>query len=440
MMVAATPPWAAGVRMSLRGPMALFLTAAGVSLGGFLAWGATAPLAGAIVAPGFIAASGENQIVQHLEGGIVSALHAKEGDRVRAGQALITLDPTVTEANRNRLLKVLAGLRAEEARLVAEQRDLDAIPLPAELAGGDLDAELSEVVATKIVEFETRRLMLRNEIQILQDRIAGLQQEIKGAEAQRTAVQKQVVFVREELRGVDQLFDKGLARQDRLYMLRRNEADLEGRDGALLSAIGKARQSIAETRQQIEKIGHDRRSEAATKLSEVRNRVGEVREQIRAAESVLSRIVIRAPTDGTIVRSAANTIGAVITPAQTLIEVLPDGAELVVDARVQPGEVDAVRPGQAASVRLSALNQRITPTVRAQVAYLSADKLSDPATHEPYYRVRLTIEPDQLSPQDQALIVPGMPAEALIETAERTLLEYLMRPILDSMARAFREE
>jgi HlyD family type I secretion membrane fusion protein len=439
-MSAATSHWSAGVRTSVRGPLLLVLATAGIGMGGFLAWGGTAPLAGAVVAPGHIAASGENQVVQHLEGGIVTALHVREGDRVAAGQPLITLDPTIVESNLNRLRKGLAVLRIEEARLLAEQHDLDELRFPPDLLAADLDASLKEVVASKLHEFETRRLMTRNEVQILLDRIAGLQQEIKGYEAQRVATQKQAGFVRDELRGVDSLFEKGYARQDRLFILRRTEADLDGRDGALLSSIGKARQSVAETRQQIEKLGHDRRTTAATKLSDLRGRMAEVMEQIRAGESVVTRLVIRAPIDGTIVRAAANTVGAVITPAQTLVELLPAGAELVVEARLPPSDVDAVRPGQPADIRLSALNQRVTPVVHAQVTYVSADKLTDKEAQQTYYRVRLAIAPDQLPAAEQAKVVPGMPVDAMIMTAERTMLEYLFRPILDSVSRAFREE
>lgn len=435
-----TAHWSAEVRTSLRGPMALAAATAGLGLGGFLAWGALAPLAGAVVAPGHIAASGENQVVQHLEGGIVKALHAREGDRVRAGQPLITLDPTIVESNLNRLRKGLTVFRIEEARLLAEQNDLEELRFPADLAAGDPDPSIQDVIASKLHEFETRKSMTRNEVQILLDRIAGLQQEIKGYEAQRHATQKQVGFVREELRGVDSLFEKGFARQDRLFLLRRTEADLDGRDGALLSSIGKARQSIAETRQQIEKLGHDRRTTAATKLSDLRGRMAEIGEQIRAGESVLGRIVIRSPIDGTVVRAAANTVGGVVTPAQTLIDLLPADAELVVEARLQPGDVDAVRPGQPADIRLSALNQRVTPVVHARVTYVSADKLTDKEAQQTYYRVRLTIAPGQLPAAEQAKIVPGMPVDTMIVTAERTMLEYLFRPILDSVSRAFREE
>jgi HlyD family secretion protein len=430
--------WRTGVRTSLLWPGLCALLVAGGGVGGFLAWAATAPIAGAVIAPGHIAASGENQTIQHLEGGIVKTLHVKDGDAVEAGQALISLDPTLAEATLNRARKTLLTLRADEVRLLAEQRDLEAIVFPPELRADDLDASVRDFIETKVVEFEHRVQKGRNEVRILEQRLAGLEEEIAGSEAQRAATQKQAAFIREELRDIDYLFQKGLARADRLFQLRRAEAELEGRDGALLSSIGKAKQSIAEIREQIEKIGHERRTEAGTRLSEVRTRIADTLEQIVASESILSRIVIRAPVDGTVVRLVANTVGGVIPPGQTIVEILPRGVELVVDARLQPTDIDAVQIGRAANVRLSALNQRTTPVVAARVAYVSADRLTDRGNQQVYYRVRLQLSSEHFNARERATLAPGMPAEAFIQTAERTMLQYLLRPIEDSLARAMR--
>ena len=235
------------------------------------------------------------------------------------------------------------------------------------------------------------------------------------------------------------LFKKGLARADRVFALRRSEADLEGRAGALLANIGKARQSIAEVREQMEKLRHDRRTEAVARLSDVRAKIADVYEQIRASESVLGRIVVRAPSDGTVVKLNVNTVSGVISPGQQVLELLPSGVELVVDARLQPNDIDAVKVGRTANVRLSALNQRTTPVVQAHVAFVSADKLTDRNTQQVYYRVRLTLDPGQLAHIERTALSPGMPAEAFIATEERTMVRYLFRPIEDSLARAFRE-
>ncbi len=437
--IAPRPHWSRQVKTSLLGPSLLALLVAGGGVGGFVVWGATAPLAGAVIAAGNMAASGENQIVQHLEGGIVKEIHVHEGDTVVAGQPLLTLDPTLVEANLSRLRTTLATLRADEARVMAEQAGFDAIVFPPELLAPDLDPSVKDVVESRTTEFADRLSRYRNEIRILEERLAGLDQEIAGAEAQRVATQKQMGFIAAELRDVEWLFKQGLARQDRLFALRRSEADLEGRAGALLSTIGKARQSIAEIRQQMEKLGHERRTEAVARLAEVRGRAADTREQIRAAESVLNRIVVRAPTGGTIVKLNVNTVGGVISPGQQVLELLPAGVDLVVDARLQLADIDAVKVGQPANVRLTALNQRTTPVVPAQVMFVSADKLTDRNTQQPYYRVRLAFDANQLGGHERALLAPGMPAEAFITTEERTMFRYLFRAIEDSLARAFRE-
>jgi HlyD family type I secretion membrane fusion protein len=432
--------WAKQVKTSLVAPVVAALLIAGVGFGGFLAWASTAPLAGAVMAPGHVAANGENQTIQHLEGGIVKEIHVREGDSVVVGQPLISLDPTLIQSNLNRARNLLATLRIEAARLIAEQRDQDEISFPPEMLAASLDLSLQMFVESKKEEFELRTLRYRNEIRILEERVAGLNEEISGTDSQRIATQKQAALVKEELKDVDYLFQKGLARQDRLFALRRSEADLEGRDGALQAQIGKAKQSIAEVRQQIEKLGHERRTEAGTKLTEMRTRIADTAEQIVAYENVLSRVIVRAPASGTIVRLNINTVGAVISPGQAVVELLPGGADLVIEAKLQPNDIDAVQVGRPASVRLSALNHRTTPVLDSRVVYVSADKLTDSATQQLFYRVRLSIDRDQLTSRDLQLLSPGMPAETFIKTSERTMLRYLFRPIEDSFARALREE
>ncbi|RKE72979.1 HlyD family type I secretion periplasmic adaptor subunit [Pseudorhodoplanes sinuspersici] len=434
--------WSATVKTSLRGPAVAALTIIGIGLGGFLVWASTAELTGAVMASGSIAANGENQTIQHLEGGIVKDIFVKDGDAVVAGQPLIALDPTLVEANLNRARKTLVTLRADEARLLAELGDHETIEFSADLMSAALDPAINDFIQSKKSEFELRSLRYRNEVSILRQRLAGLHEEMAGTEAQRVANKKQMGLMRDELKDLDYLYQKGLARQDRMFAMQRSEADLEGKDGALQAAIGKAKQTIAEIQQQIEKLGHDRRTEAGAKLSETRTRIADTLEQIIAYKSVLSRIIVRAPTDGTVVRLNVNTVGAVISPGQALMELLPKNADLVVEAKLQVTDIDAVHVGQEANIRLAALNQRTTPVVPSHVLFVSADKLIDKQNpnQPPYYRVRLALNLEQLSPRERSLLAPGMPAEAFIATSERTMMRYLFRPIEDSFARALREE
>jgi HlyD family type I secretion membrane fusion protein len=432
--------WAKNVKTTLRGPVTVALLVAGIGLGGFLVWAATAELAGAVIASGHVAANGENQTIQHLEGGIVKDILVKEGDAVKAGQPLIALDPTLVEANLNRARKSLATLRADEARLLAELFDRSEMEIPADLLASTADPALKNFIESKKTEFELRSQRYRNEVRILEQRLAGLNEEIAGTEAQRVATQKQIELMRAELKDLDYLFQKGLARQDRMFAMQRSEADLEGREGALLASMGKAKQTIAEVRQQIEKLGHDRRTEAGTRLSETRTKIADTLEQIVAYESILSRIVVRAPADGTVVRLNVNTVGAVISPGQAVAELLPKDAALVVEARLQLTDIDAVQVGRPANVRIAALNHRTTPVVASQVIYVSADRLTDKQTQQAYYRVRLSLDLDRFPSGDRVLLAPGMPAEVFITTSERTMLRYLFRPIEDSFAKALRED
>jgi HlyD family type I secretion membrane fusion protein len=432
--------WTRQAKTSLRGPVIAALAIAGVGLGGFLVWASTAELAGAVMAPGNVAASGDNLTIQHLEGGIVKAILVKEGDVVIAGQPLIELDPTLVEANLNRARKSLVTLRADEVRLLAELSDRETIEFPPELMADTLDPALKDFIQSKITEFELRTQRYRNEVRILEQRLAGLHEEIAGTDAQRIATKKQMSLMRDELKDLDYLYQKGLARQDRMFAMQRSEADLEGRDGALQASIGKAKQSIAEIQQQIEKLGHDRRTEAGAKLSETRTRIADTLEQIIAYQSVLSRVIVRAPAEATVVRMNVNTIGAVVSPGQVVAELLPGNADLVVEARLQLTDIDSVQVGREANVRLAALNQRTTPVIPAHVDYVSADKLTDRQTQQPYYRIRLSLDLEKLNPHDRALLAPGMPAEAFITTSERTMMRYLFRPIEDSFAKALRED
>jgi len=436
----ANDDWTKKVKTSLRGPVLAALMIAGIGLGGFLVWASTAKLSGAVVASGNVAANGENQTVQHFEGGIVKEIMVKDGESIVAGQPLIALDPTLVEANLNRSLKTIIVLRVDEARLMAELSGRETFDLPPELSDDVLDPALQSFIQSKKSEFELRTLRYRNEVSILNQRLGGLNEEIMGTDAQRVAIRKQMSLMREELKDLEYLFQKGLARQDRVFAMQRSDADLEGKDGALFASIGKAKQTIAEIQQQIEKLGHDRRTEAGTKLSDTRTRIADTMEQIIAYKSVLSRIIIRSPADGTVVRMNVNTVGAVISPGQAVLELLPRNAELVVEARIQPTDIDAVHVGREANVRLAALNQRTTPVVPSHVLFVSADRLTDRQTQQPYYRIRLSLDLEKLTLRDRALLAPGMPAEAFIATSERTMMRYLFRPIEDSFAKALREE
>ncbi|HMQ58739.1 MAG TPA: HlyD family type I secretion periplasmic adaptor subunit, partial [Rhizobiaceae bacterium] len=429
--------WKKDVRTGT-GPVALFGYASiALFVGAFGVWAATAPLGGAAIAPGVVAAAGNNQLVQHLEGGIVRKIHVREGDRVRAGDPLFTLDRTLPEANLNRLLKQQVSLLAQAARLEAERDSLRIVAISEVLAQLSGREGAQVIVDEQIGEFRTRLSRHESEIVILNQRVAALQEAMLGYDAQMEAVTRQLAVVQEEEKRKEELLRKGLTNRSEYTLLLRSEAELLGQIGTTRSQIASAKTQMVEAREQLVRLKTQRVEAAVTQLNEVRTNIADIEEQIGAARAVLDRIVVRAPSDGIVVRLAKNTPQSVVAPGEGLLELLPTTSELIIEARMNPADIDVVTVGQSARLRFSALNQRITPEVDGTVSYISADRLVDQQTQQPYYTARLKITED-LPPQISAdQIYPGMPVEAFITTSERTFLEYLVKPIEDSFSRAF---
>ncbi|RWI99225.1 HlyD family type I secretion periplasmic adaptor subunit [Mesorhizobium sp.] len=409
-----------------------------VFLLGFVFWGAMAPIAGATIAPGVIAAAGQNVMIQHLEGGVVSSVKAREGDRVLRGQALIVLDPTVAQSQLNRVLKQWVAQKAEIARLEAERDGLEKIVLPRDLGAYSDASEFSDVFAEQTKEFRARLARYGADQEILRERVAALQEAVAGLKAQKDAAANQLAIVNAETERKKQLLDKGLTNRSEYTDLLRSTAELVGQEGSLEAQIASAATQIVEARQQIERLTTTRVEDAVTELNKARVEVADLEEQINAARSVLVRTTIRAPADGIIVRSLYNSEGSVIRAGEPAMELLPT-KELIVEAKIKPEDIDSIRVGQGANMMFTALNARTTPKVPGKVFYISADRLTTPSTGQPYYTVRLKMA-DKLPPQVKPeQIYPGMPVETFISTGERTFLSYLTKPLVDSFQRAFRE-
>ncbi|MBA3446674.1 MAG: HlyD family type I secretion periplasmic adaptor subunit [Pseudaminobacter sp.] len=432
--------WARGVKTSSRLMSVVGLGSTAVFLLGFGTWASLAPLAGAAVAPGFVAAAGQNQSVQHLEGGIIKDILVREGEEVSAEQPLFELDSTAAQAQRNRIDKQLVGLSARAQRLVAERDGADRVAFPAGLSDRAEASLIVDVLAEQEKEFSARLERHRQELTILGQRVRALNEQIEGMTAQQTAVESQLTVVREETERKKGLLEQGLTNRSEYTALLRSEADLLGQLGQSKSSILAAKTQITEAQEQIARANTQRVETAATQLNDIRAEISDADEQLRAATAILNRVVIRSPSDGIIVKIAYNSRGSVVRPGEALLELLPTGDDLVIEARVAPQDVDVITLGQPATLRFSALNTRTTPSVDAVVTYLSADRLIDSATEQPYYTARLRIN-EELPPEiRQEQIYPGMPVETYIKTGERTFMEYLTRPLLDSFNRAFREE
>lgn len=434
------PNWTERVNTSIRLP-AMFGTLVLVLFGGgFTFWAATAPISGAAVAPGIVAAAGQNQIIQHLEGGIVAEISVREGDRVIADQPLMVLDKTAAEATRNRLSKLLIALQARAARLVAERDGAAEFTFSDELVKRAENDGLQNTLDEQQREFAKRIIRQKTELNILVQRSAALGEQIRGFIAQRNATLRQLDVVGEDLERKIKLLKRGLTNRSQVTRLQRNEAELSGRLGGFTAEVGRARAAMVESVEQREQLRARRAETAVTALNQVQREITDIDERLRAAVAVLGRIVIRAPSDGIIVRLNKNSRGSVVRGGEEILEILPTSNEFIVEARVSPLDIDAVSVGQSANLRFSALNQRTTPEVPATITYISADRLIDPVTRESYYLARLKIA-DNLPPTlDRARIFPGMPVEAYIKTGDRTFVQYIVRPIQDSFSRAFREE
>lgn len=364
----------------------------------------------------------------------------REGERIKAGQALFVLDPTAPEAQRNRLQKQMVGLKARTERLTSERDGLEELSFPLVLRELAATEGIGNLLNEQEREFTARLDRHRQEQVIMGQRVQALREQIEGMSAQQTALDRQLEVVREEVTRKRTLLDKGLTNRSEYTALLRSEADLVGQVGQSVSSILAAKTQIAEAQAQLARLDTQRVETAVTQLNEIRAQVSDTEEQLRAAEDVLDRIVVRSPSDGIIIKMSVNASGSVIRPGDQLLELLPTGEDLLIEARVSPKDVDVISIGQKARLRFSALNTRTTPTVEAKVTYLSADRLVDQTTQQPYYTARLSIT-DDLPPEiSRDQIYPGMPVEAYIATGERTFLEYLAKPITDSFSRAFRED
>lgn len=418
---------------------ASFLTIAAF-MAAFGYWAAFAPLEGAAVAPGVIAAAGKNQDIQHLEGGIIKDVLVHEGDRVKASQELYHLDQTVPQAQLNRLTQTASSLAARSARLQAERDGKDAVVFPKELTTEPISQALAEIVSEQSSVFETGLQRHKSELSIYQQRVDALNESINGLAAQKKAAEDQLNIVAGEIVRKKGLLDKGLTDRSQFTALERNQAELLGQIGSTTASIASSRSQVIEAKQQIERTISQRVETASKDLTDARRQAADVDEQAVAAQSVLDRTTVRAPADGIIVRLKVNSPGSVVRPGEPLLELLPTSNDLIIESKLDPRQVDSIHIGQPARLRFVALNARKTPEVAAEVTFVSPDRVIDEATHQPYYTVRLKIHgalPDSIR-QDQ--IYPGMPVEAYISTGDRTFFEYLLRPIQDSFSRAFREQ
>jgi HlyD family secretion protein len=335
--------------------------------------------------------------------------------------------------------KGLDEVRIRIARLVAERDGLDAPKLPPELADRSADAEVGARFASEKSLFVARATARKNQKDLLASRIVQLGQQIDGLQAQIGSNASQVDLITSELQGAQTLFDKGLAPITRINSLQRELARLQGERGQFQSSIAETHSKIGEAKLQIIRVDQDFRADVLKDLREAEGKEAELAERQVAAQDVLDRVDIRAPTPGIVHELAIHTIGGVIKAGDVVMEIVPDAADLQVEARLPPQDVDQVKVGQSTLVRFSAFSQRTTPQLSGVVSYVSADTTHDQQSNISYYTVRITLPEEAHRRLAGLRLVSGMPAEIFVQTGSRTMLSYLLKPITDQLRRAFSE-
>jgi HlyD family secretion protein len=408
---------------------------------GLGAWSTFAPLESAAIASGTVESESSRKTIQHLEGGIVREILVADGDVVHAGQVLISLDGTKPRAEVQSLQGQLWDAMAREARLQAEQHGDERVSFPARLETERTEnASVAAVLAAQQNIFETRRQVFQSQATVNREKRSQVEKEIEGLRAQESAASKRVEIAREEVETVTILVNKGLERRPRLLNLQREAADIEGRRGELAAQISRAEQVISESQATLLKLESDRQNEIAQSLREAQNQIFQIRERLQAAEDQLSRTAVKAPQDGVVTELRIHTPGGVIGAGEPLVDLVPRQDRLIVTARVRPEDIDVVRPGLSADVQLLPYNQRRVPRVEGVVTHVSADRLVDKRTDQPYYAAKIRVQDPQIAAIDGIKIIPGMPTQVFIKTGRGTVALYALRPLLDSFNNAFRED
>jgi HlyD family secretion protein len=437
----ALPPAAiADAEPSLRGTVVAGTCAIVAFFGGLLGWSLFAQLDSAVIAAGTLVVDSHRKTVQHLEGGILRELLVREGQVVKAGQPVALLDPTQADAQLGQLTSQLVAAQARIARLRAEQDGARTLAFPPELAGDTNNPVVVETLAVQRRLFAARWRAYDSATAVLQKRVAQYREDIAGNEAQLAATTRRLALLEEELGNVKHLLARGYERRPRLLELERAVAELKGQHGEFKGAVARARQAIAGAELEIVNLGDTRLADIGRELQEASVLEADLTDRIRAARDVRQRREVVSPQDGVVTDIRLVTPGGVIGPGQPLMDIVPVDDELIVEARVRPSDMDVVRSGLPAQVRLLSYSRTTSPAIDGKVTYVSADMLTDPRTGERYFTARANLSRESLAQWPEIRMNPGMPAEVIIVTGERRAIDYFTSPISDRMRRSFREQ
>ncbi|TGQ71278.1 MAG: HlyD family type I secretion periplasmic adaptor subunit [Mesorhizobium sp.] len=409
-----------------------------IFVGGTAAWSSVALLASAVVANGVVSPEGYRKTVQHLEGGIIGAIHVKEGDKVSAGQILISLKTTDAQGRYDEVQGHYIRLLATEARLVAELAGQDRINFPKELTSIGSDIARKVVVEEQAL-LDSRLATRDGRTQILNKRIAQIQEQSAGARDVMAAEAEQLGLIDQEIASAQEMYKKGLERLPRILALQRSQADIRASQASNRAQIAKNDQQIGETQFQLLNLRQQDSETANEDLAKARTDLAELRSQLPSRQDVLARTDIVAPIAGTVMNLRVTTESGVIASGQPLLDIVPNEPNLIIDSRIKPADIDVVHPDMPARVVLTAYPSRHMPQIHGLLTSVSADRLTDERTGEPYFLAKVKVDTADLGELHDVHLSPGMPAEVMILTGEHTLLDYMLAPVRDSLNRSFRE-
>jgi len=424
-------------RLRLRTRRAYVLIAALVL--GFFGLSAILQVGGAVVGSGEVAVESNVKTLIHPTGGILKALMVRDGDHVAKGQLLMRLDQGVSSVGAESAALGLEQLRARRARLEAERDGASSILFPPDLTT-KADARAREAMVRERQLFALRRRERDGSIALLRQRVQQYQEQIASYQAQISAIESQMTLIEPELAGLRKLHDRQLVTINRLNEMERTAVQMKGSKAALESNIAEARAHISEANEQILNVDKQIRSDAGTQLADVVGQLNDQQVRVATTTDTVDRSEIRAPQSGVVDKIAFTTIGSAVPPAQPLLQIVPDRDNMIVEARIRPQDVDQVRVGQAARVTFSGFNRQTTPDISGKLIFVSPDLTSDQRTGQSYYRIKVRLDAGALARAPQIALKAGMPAETFVETGDRSILSFLIKPLLDQLRYSMRSE
>ena len=439
------------IRLRLRRPMVAGSIVVVVLVVGMLLWASFSQIKGAVVAPAQVRVEGNSKTIRHREGGIIRHIYIHEGDFVRRGQVLLQIDPVQVQASVDVWRAQYDTALADIARFQAEQTGSMEIKFPAELLSRQSDPQVAALLAGERALHSSTMLLYSSQASVMRNQARQLETQIQGMRAQMSSVDMQSGSISDELSGTRELNRLGYAPKTRVSSLERGAAQLRGQKGSILSDIAKAQQSIGGVSMQIAQLEEKRQTEAATGIRQAQDKLAEAEPKLRATAESLSETTVRAPVDGYVFNLTQFTEGGVAGPGERLLDIVPTGTALVLNARVKPNDIADVKLGMPARVTLTAYNPRTTPQIDGRVTLVSADAANEdagsaaapggaPASRDPYYLVQVKVDPAQLAKIGEGVhMTPGMQASVSIITGSRTIMDYLLGPLTDAMRTAMRE-